>query len=810
MAKESRNPSYFDRYYVAHTEFDLITDKGGTLVVTQDPNLAQANGSPAPVTPSPNLASYSSFVGGSDPLSTAIHNAILLGWSIMELKSRVQIAASNVLIDSIIFNQQNDSFIASITGPLPNDGTMVAPPQPTTANSNPQPQPTNVEVQPDVIDALLKNVILSDIEPIVEQFTANSSKAMTSKAQSLSTELRDNAWLTSIMRENFRRIVTLHFQRFPDSDTTDTMYDVTPPCPPEEPDYDNTDFPYLYLYPGKLDYANVGVSPMKPPKTGNDTVTPFIQQFRLYDVTRRALNCLTLLWTSPDEALDPVTIDCFQKKLVSRVLGTSSLTTAFADEPIEDDQSVFIEPACEDLPTPSDTQVREAIKVLSSLVIRLLEAWDSFLRESFYVDIDSANNEIELIAYEAGRSLASLAWGVSVALVPLENAIKLTPDQQQDADIQGKLTKKVRDTWVNVFNERDVNSLQLQISALSIALDRISASAMNTGSANSNTNLFTPGQVVQAVNASLEYWQRAVTQMCLPASDSKTVKPLLTPVAASAHPNQPSQPQTEVPEPLLPLYWGTSAKALRLALVKQSEVWRTLILGQRDLRSFTTDKVTQTILNDFMQELEHAASVEFQRIRKRGLNSFWIVIAVAVLVLLLVLAGLFVPQIRDLNSGQVTNPLTLIVLLWGGAAAFVSSVMGKLGDALSRFGPAGTAVAQSFEQGYERVLLEFDYLNHNIAVTYPLIEFFALADFKVMVEDSDIPVAIKDGYTFLAYVCWTDDDRKNEVKQVALAAFGPIGAFVGAELKSEQNPKGSKAPGGTLAGKVIANPKPNG
>src|SRR5579872_4561448 len=336
MAKESRNPSYFDRYYVAHTEFDLITDKGGTLVVTQDPNLARANGSPAPVTPSPNLASYSSFVGGSDPLSTAIHNAILLGWSIMELKSRVQIAASNVLIDSIIFNQQNDSFIASITGPLPNDGTMVAPPQPTTANSNPQPQPTNVEVQPDVIDALLKNVILSDIEPIVEQFTANSSKAMTSKAQSLSTELRDNAWLTSIMRENFRRIVTLHFQRFPDSDTTDTMYDVTPPCPPEEPDYDNTDFPYLYLYPGKLDYANVGVSPMKPPKTGNDTVTPFIQQFRLYDVTRRALNCLTLLWTSPDEALDPVTIDWFQKKLVSRVLGTSSLTTAFADEPIED------------------------------------------------------------------------------------------------------------------------------------------------------------------------------------------------------------------------------------------------------------------------------------------------------------------------------------------------------------------------------------------------------------------------------------------------------------------------------------------
>lgn len=767
-------------------------------MVTQDPNPAQANGATTLVNQSSNDAANPSSIGGNDPLSTTIHNAILLGWSIMELKSRVQIAASNVMIDSIVFNQQNDSFVASITGPLPNDG-----------NANPQPQPptASVEVQPDVIDALLQNVILNDIEPIVNQFTASSSKALTTKAQSLSTELRDNIWLTSVMRENFRRIVTLHFQRFPESDTTDTIYDVNPP--PRESNDDNTDFPYHYLYPGDHDYASVGISLMKPSRTGNDTVTPFMESFRLYDVTRRALNCLTLLWTSPDEALDPATIECFQKKLVPRVMGTPPLTTAFADEPGEDDQSVFVEPACEDLPSPSDTDVREAIKRLSSLVIRLLEAWDSFLLESFYADIDSVNNEIELIAYEAGRSLASLTWGVSVALVPLENSIQLTPDQQQDADIQGKLTKKVRDTWVNVFNERDMNSLQLQISALSKALDRMSNSAISNGNTGMNNNLFTPGQAVQAVNASLEYWQRAVTQMCLPASDSKTVKPLLTPVAA-AHPAQPPQPQTGDAEPLLPLHWGTSAKALRLALVKQSEVWRTLLLGQSDLRSFTTDKVTQAILNDFMQELEHASSVEFQRIRKRGLNSFWIIMAVAVLVLLLVLAGLFIPQIRALNSGQITNPLTLIVLLWGGAAAFVSSVMGRLGDALSRFGPAGTAVAQSFEQGYERVLLEFDYLNHNIAVTYPLVEFFALADFTVLVEDTNgeaKETAIKDGYKFLAYVCWTDDDRKNEVKEVARAAFGPIGAFVGAELKSEQNPKGSKTPGGTLPGKVIARPQ---
>lgn len=792
-------------------------------MVTQDPNPAQVNGSPALVTPLPVVSSITP-IGVNDPVATSIHNAVLLGWSIMELKSRIQLAASNVLIDSIIVNQQDASFVASITGPLPDaTGNPQAPAGAGNAQSGQsQPAAEPGEIQPDVIDALLNNVILNDIESLVSRSTANSTKPMTTKAPSLATELRDNSWLTSVMREDFRRIVTLHFQRFPDSDTTDTVYDVNPPTPPDDPDYNNTDFPYLYLYPGKFDYANVGVSLMKAPKTGTDTVTPFIENFRLYDVTRRALNCLTLLWTSPEEALDPVTIECFQKKLVPRVLGTPPLTTAFSDEELEEDQPVLVEPACEDLPTPTDTEVKEAIKILSSLVIRLLEAWDSFLRESFFVDIDSTNNEIELIAYEAGRSLAALAWGVSVALVPLENAIHLTAEQQDNTAITAKLTKKVRDTWVNVFNERDVNSLQLQISALSKTLDRMTDNAGSNGNANGSVNLFTPGQAVQAVNASLEYWQRAVTLMCLPSTKSPakagepekperiTAKPLLTPVSASA---PAAQTQTVEAEPLMPLEWGTQAKALRLALVKQSEVWRTLLLGQRDLHSFTTEKVTQAIINDFMQELERASSVEFQRIRRRGLLSFWIIIIVAVLVLLLVLAALFSGQIRQLDAGQVTNPLTLIVLLWGGAAAFVSSVMGRLGDALSRFGPAGTAVAQSFEQGYERVLLEFDYLNHNTAVTYPLIDFLALSGLTIPVMGVDgnpVETAIKDGYHFLVYVFWTDEDRRNEVREVARAAFGPIGAFVGAELKFEQTPKGNQIAQKTLVGNVIPRKKASG
>ncbi len=791
----------------------------------QDPNLAPVDGSAALVSPSLNGSSGSSLAGGNNSTSTAIHNAILLGWSIMELKSRVQITASNLLLDSIVFDQQSSSFVASITGPLtsasagnqqpqPAIGTGDQPSQAATNAGNQQAQPTAgaAEQQPDAIDSLLKNVVLNDIESLLSQGTANGVKAISAKAQSLSTELRDNEWLTSVMREIFRRIVTLHLQRFPDSDTTDTIYDINPPTPPESPDYDDTDFPYLYLYPGKLDYANVGVRIIKPGKTGNDCVIPFVQNFRLYDVTRRALNCLTLLWTSADEALDPMTIECYQKELVPRILGVSPLTTAFPEDLTEEDQPVLVEPACEDLPVPSDTQIKEAIKALSSLVIRLLEAWDGFLRESFFVDIDSPNNEIELLAYEAGRSLAALTWGVSVALVPLENSIQLTSDQQKNSDIGGRLTKKVRDTWMGIFNERDINYLQLRISALSKALDRMSdGSIAGTNLLATSGSLVSPGQAVHAVNESLEYWQRAVAQMCKPApaptadsTNSDIVRPLLMPMAAPAHP-----PSSDA-EPLLPLQWGTQAQALRLALIKQADLWRTLILGQRDLRTFTMDNVSQKILNDFMQDLEHATSNEFLRLRKRGLNAVGVILIIGLIVLGLVLAALFVPQIRDLNTGQITNPLTLVVLLWGGVAAFVSSVMGRLGDALTRFGPAGTAVADSFEQGYNRVLLEFDDLNHNVAITNPLIEFFALQDWTVLVESPSgekVEKAIKDGYDFLAYVFWTDEDRKDEIKQVARAAFGPIGAFVGSELKFEQNPKGGSILGSTPHGKVMANPK---
>jgi len=236
-------------------------------------------------------------------------------------------------------------------------------------------------------------------------------------------------------------------------------------------------------------------------------------------------------------------------------------------------------------------------------------------------------------------------------------------------------------------------------------------------------------------------------------------------------------------------------------LIKQADVWRALLLGERDLQAFNTIKVTQNILNDFMHELEVATNNEFQRVRQRGLSSFRTILFISLCVLVLILAGAivaaFVPQVRELMTAQIANPLTLIVLLWGGVAAFISSIMGKLADALTRFGPAGATAVESFEHGYERVLLEFESLNHNVAITYPLIEVFVLGHVKLLDKDAKgEKVAIKDGYDFLTKVFWTNKDRQAEIQQVVRAAFGPIGAFVGTELlQRDSSLQAGKIPG---------------
>ena len=48
---------------------------------------------------------------------------------------------------------------------------------------------------------------------------------------------------------------------------------------------------------------------------------------------------------------------------------------------------------------------------------------------------------------------------------------------------------------------------------------------------------------------------------------------------------------------------------------------------------------------------------------------------------------------------------------------------------------------------------------------------------------------IKDAYEFLTKIAWTDQERADEIGRIARVAFGPIGAFVGAQISLESSQK---------------------
>lgn len=694
----------------------------------------------------------------NDPTFADIHDVFLLGWSLVELKSRIQITACNLSLDSITFDNNTSTFSASILNA-------------SSSNGNPSQQ------QPDVIDAALNNIVLKGVAQ--PQSIAIGSKTTTTTGQSLSTELRDNAWLTSVLRAVFKQIVALHIKRFPASSTTNTVYDL--PSPPLSAE-NLSAYPYPYLYPDvEPNYATVGISCIKDDYSADNTIASFVTNYKLYDVTRRALNCLTLLLDTAEESLVPTVIAGYQRSLVQALCAVNLMPRS--DPGMKTDE-------------PATGDIKAAVKVLSNLVIRLIEAWDSFLLENSYAATSTATNdpdvqakdyEMKLAAYMAGRSLAALSWNVSVATVPLEST--LTPEQQKNTDIINALTKKVRTTWLNAFNDRDVNSIQYQITALGTAMDvayyrlnpDIKAPGADTTLAPPNLEL--PSQALSAVRRSLDYWQITVTRMC--SSDSP-IKPLLNPISATAPtPGKPSATPlpsaNDISSPSRYLDWELS-KTLRTELIQQATVWQSLILYQQGLQSFTMETITQRILNDFMHDVEQAASREFFNL---GMMRR-VLVGISILLLIIVLLGIYyAAQYQHLPLNTLFNsPLLIIAAIGAAIAPFVTGITSRLGRIGTFFGGAGTAIEGALQQGYDRILIEFDYLNHNVAITYPLIEFFIWEEIKFG-EDP-----IKDGYDFLVNVFWTAPEREEELQRVVRAAFGPIGAFVGAQL--EQPPKGTQ------------------
>ena len=831
----------------------------------------------------------------NDPTFSAIHDAFLLGWGLIELKSRVQIAAMST----------------SLSPPTQNPGSTIV-----AAGS------TSGPVEKILQDALsnaekAKTHLLLPESNVLQQLPAGSAVMR----QSL-TDLPDKAWFTSLWRASFKRIAASHKSCFPSSGAIGTSYDL--PDPSQTPNYaalssksqvydaGNIYLPYLYLRPSDVpDYCNIGIQ----------EDTELASSFSLYDATRRAFNCLTLLYTDPQDSLIPVTVSEFQKKLVQNIANVSQLAATLSntaqpgqlqtdagtlDQPVPGQgdgaatgQPQAVATAVDIAPLSLEDQKNSAIQIVSNQAIHYLETWDCYARESLYVSggNDVEANEMQIVAYEAGRALASLSWGISTATVPVESAMNAAlsagesagqamGDLRQALSTHPELKQQLKDAWASVFDDTNITTIQRQISALSTAMDEAyyrmhtDVSRQDASDVQVQPNLDLPSQTIRAISYSLDYWKRAVQMICneddqqsetiIPlqtgiqnagsASSDATALPQITPLSpqartqsnGSSNTNAGASPSTAVARPpaIPTMTWETS-NHLRLSLIQQAQVWQPLLLCQQSLRTFTTQYVTQRIWNDFMQEFEQAAHNDLLNPLEKQARRYLIpAIAGVVLLVILVLIVVLLLHIPNLEQSLITAFVFIVgsVLgFLGTAASRVSALIspasneqpagataipGGAGRIPTIFGLTGQAIIDAFQNGYKQILIEFDYLNHNISVTYPLVEFFiaysaqlpqtnatsdqqavspasnnaksAISFFRrknvnasmqaVAVEiKTDAGFLIKDAFDFLQHIVWTNEDRADEIGRIARAAFGPIGAFVGAQLHTSSSPSSSSS-----------------
>ena len=770
----------------------------------------------------------------SAPTTTTLENiraAFLLGWSVVELKSRILINAFTTAMDAVTLEDiARNSPTPTFQQRLPKDATM-------SRASN-------------LIYTSMKNMLNPEAAEKLYGFVAVNKDTPGGKCM-LPTMPSDKAWDTSNWRTIFNRIVSLHYQRFPKTDTTCTIYDLpVPPC--------DTNHSYLYLYPTALkepNYATVGVSSGAIP-------SDFVTNFKLYDVARRALNGLTLLYTAPEESLIPETAKEHRWWLIQNMLHPN-------DHPTPD----YLEDSTP-APTPDDIQL--AIIVLSGLLVRVLDGWDSFLRESFYVEMDgqSKNSEVELIAYEAGRSLSLLSWSFSTVIAPLENIVASISADDLPI-VEEELMQQVCVTLQSVFGDREISHIQRQIFSLSNALDdayyRTNPTVARMTDSLTQTNPELPSAAIHAIKHSLNYWQRAIIMLCpsdtaeksgTPASLNEGGGGVSTVVISDS--TGPSRFSTQIArkegEPLsflLPVFRWDLAKLLRKALVEQSQIWQSLILCQQNLNSFSIEKITQRLLSDFMQQFEQAAGeaihtseqAVWQNIsHMRGLR--WLLIGSVALVILFIVAVVF---FLTFQQQQLQTALSILILILGGIVGFFGSIMNRVSNWLlpifspatpteantpagaaspmgdltqhftNLFGLAGSTVVDAFQAGYRQILAEFDDLNYAICVTDPLVEFlvgqkFLLLSEQLRAEEADVAVQganakssdvekpetnfvqteLRGSYECLTKIFWTEVEREQEMQNVVRAAFGPLGALVNVKLEeSTQAAQNGRATKGT-------------
>ena len=224
--------------------------------------------------------------------------------------------------------------------------------------------------------------------------------------------------------------------------------------------------------------------------------------------------------------------------------------------------------------------------------------------------------------------------------------------------------------------------------------------------------------------------------------------------------------------------------------------------------------VTQRIWNDFMQEFEQATSKGVFNTVEKNFRRYLIPIIAGIAVLILILGFLVFLLVRFPNLQQ--SLVTTFVLVIGSVVGFLGTTAGRMrsffstesastnaavenaGPIVAIAGIAGTGLIDAFQNGYQQIQTEFDYLDHNVSVTYPLVEFFISNAIQPVTSNnaqsqgnntrskenvkSEITTgagnAIKDAYDFLTQIVWTDQDKAEEIARIARAALGPVGALI--------------------------------
>lgn len=620
-----------------------------------------------------------------------------------------------------------------------------------------------------VRDALMLGWNLTELASRVR--IANSLSQRLQKKQSQQeadyarAALGDPLQMLSTWRSLFTQIDTIHARRFPTSTTALTVYE-----PPDGTKGWRTLFPYLYADASEdaPAYANIGLAPFV-----DERGTPFPPAFSLYEVTRRALNSLGMLYAKPDDPLISDIVCTYQQQLCQKIIATQQSAQQATQQATQQAKP----------PAPDGASLCAALDVLTQQTAYLLEGWAAYLLEHYYAGGNVANDATELLAYQAGQALSAMSWEVSVATAASECV-----DAPSDGDLEA-----IYEAWVNVFATHRVVSSQHYVSALSAALDnayyRVTGAPQQrpaTGATPINASL--PSSACAAVARSLDFWRRAVVW--------------LAPSPAGAR-----------------AFGGIAvARALRGALIEQSSIWEELLTGHQRLEAFTVESVMTRLVQDVTDQVVSEAVDEVGRSAQHVWRVTARQMAPVLIVTLVVIAIVAVPAILWVllvhPSVSALNPNGVWALL--GLGPLVAAVGGWLGlrasigmtssasatmdtskpasptstsplfapqGALATFfaqvsdkmAPLVPALLTMLQAGWQQVRVELAGLNYAVGVAYPLVNCF--------VEVGDAPLAtITSDFMFMEQVIWTTDERKAEVEDVVRAAFGPIGMLIHARL----------------------------